>query len=270
MQTVTAADGTRTAYETHGDGPPLILLYGGGGRRFWDPIVPAFSDDYTVVVPDRREHDADASTEGYIEREVSDVEAVIDAVDGSPVLFGHSFGGLKAIETARVADVRATIAYEPAYLVGEYRQQADLAARMQEHLDAGEPREAMKLHLKEVIHGGDIADFDSWLEAWDGWPEAARNAEHAVRMDRALEQHELAASLEIDVPALLLAGSDGPSHLRDSIRSVHERLEHSRFVEFSGLGHLGPVTGPNRVVSAVESFLGTHPGLRQTEQTLTR
>ena len=261
MQTVTAADGTRTEFEAHGAGPPLILLYGGGGREFWDPIVPAFSDDYTVVIPDRREHDGDAPTEGYIEREVSDVEAVIEAVDGDPILFGHSFGGLKAIETARVADVAAMIAYEPAYLVGEYREQADLAARMQEHLDAGEPREAMKLHLKEVIHGGDIEDFDSWLAAWEGWPEAAEQAEHAVRMDRALEDHELADPLEVDAPALLLAGSAGPSHLRDSIRTVHDRLDRSRFVEFDGLGHLGPVTGPEQVTASVRSFLRTHPGV---------
>jgi len=261
MQTVTAPDGTRTEYETHGNGPPLVLLYGGGGRRFWDPIVPSFSEDYTVVVPDRRVHDADASTDRYIQREVSDVEALIDAIDGDPILFGHSFGGLKAIETARAADVRAAIAYEPAYLVGEYREQADLAAQMQDRLDAGQPREAMKLHLKEVIHGGDIEDFDAWLGAWDGWPEAAHQAEHAVRMDRALEGRELADPLDVGAPTLLLAGSDGPSHLRDSIRTVHDRLDRSRFVEFDGLGHLGPVTGAERVTATVQSFLRTHPDL---------
>lgn len=261
MQTVTSADGTRIEYERHGDGPPLVLLYGGGGRRFWDPVVPAFEDDYTVVVPDRRDHHEDADTEGYIQREVADVEAVIEAVDGDPILFGHSFGGLKAVETARVADVRATIAYEPAYLVGAYRQQADLAARMQEKLDAGQPREAMKLHLEESIHGGDIEDFEAWLDAWEGWPEAAANAEHAVRMDRALEQHELADPLGVDAPGLLLAGSEGPTHLRDSVRSVHGALPSSRFVEFDGLGHLGPVTDPRRVTAAVKSFLRTHPRL---------
>lgn len=263
MQTVHADDGTRIEYETHGEGPPLVLLYGGGGRRFWDPILPAFTDDYTVVVPDRRVHDADASTEGYIQREVSDVEAVIEAVDGEPILFGHSFGGLKAIEAARVAAVRAAIAYEPAYLVGEYREQADLAARMQERLDAGEPREAAKRHLKEVIHGGDVEDFDAWLDAWEGWPEAAATVEQDVLMDRALERHELADPLDTDAPALLLAGSDGPSHLRDSVRTVHDRLGHSRFVEFDGLGHLGPVEGPERVIAAVQSFLRTHPGLER-------
>ncbi|MUV90397.1 alpha/beta fold hydrolase [Halapricum sp. CBA1109] len=262
MESVTSADGTRIAYERHGEGPPLILLYGGGGRRFWDPIVPAFTDDYTVVVPDRRVHDADASVEGYIQREVSDAEAVADAVDGDPILFGHSFGGRKAIETAAEVDVAAAVAYEPAYLVGEYREQADLAARMQERLDAGDPRGAMKLHLKEVIHGGDVEHFEAWLDAWEGWPEAAEEAEHAVRMDRALEQHPLADGLAIDAPALLLAGSEGPSHLRDSIRAVHERLDGSRFVEFDGLGHLGPVEDPDRVIEAVRSFLETHPDLK--------
>jgi pimeloyl-ACP methyl ester carboxylesterase len=263
MQSVTSADGTRIEYERHGEGPPLILLYGGGGRRFWDPVAPAFTDDYTVVVPDRRVHGEGADTEGYVEREVADVAAVAEAIEGTPILFGHSFGGRKAIEAARKIDVRAAIAYEPAYIVGEYREQADLAARMRSHLDAGEPREAMKLHLKEVIHGGDIADFEAWLDAWEGWPEAAGEAEQAVQMDRAIERIPLAEDLDIDAPALLLAGTEGPSHLRDSVRAVHDRLERSRFVEFDGLGHLGPVEGPERVIGAVQSFLGTHPAVEQ-------
>jgi len=263
MKTVTAADGTRIEYERKGDGPPMVLLYGGGGRRFWDPIVPAFTDDYTVVVSDRRVHDEDADIEGYVRREVADVEAVIELFDRDPILFGHSFGGRKAIETARVAEVAAVIAFEPAYIVGKYRDQADLAARMQERLDAGQPREAMKLHLKEVIHGGESDDFGAWLNDWDGWPESAENAEHAVRMDRAIEQHPLADDLTVDAPALLLSGTEGPSHLRESVRAVHDRLSNSRLVEFDGVNHLGPVTAPERVTAEVQSFLRTHPGIEQ-------
>jgi len=61
---------------------------------------------------------------------------------GEPALFGHSFGGLLAIEAARTAPVRALVAYEPAVLVGEYREQADLAAQMQALIDDGNRREA--------------------------------------------------------------------------------------------------------------------------------
>ncbi|WP_340681255.1 alpha/beta fold hydrolase [Natrinema gelatinilyticum] len=131
MQTVVSPDGTRIAYETHGDGLPLILLHGGGTRRYWDPVAPYFDDDYTVVVPDRRGRGESGDRDEYsLDREVEDVCAVVDAVAGEPVLFGHSFGGLRALEAARRESVSAVIAYEPAVLVGDYREQADLTARM--------------------------------------------------------------------------------------------------------------------------------------------
>lgn len=257
MQTVTAPDGTRTEYETHGNGPPLVLLYGGGGRRFWDPIVPSFSEDYTVVVPDRRVHDADASTDRYIQREVSDVEALIDAIDGDPILFGHSFGGLRAIETARTTPVEAVVAYEPAVLVGEYRERADLTERMQARLDEGDRRGAMRCHLRTVLHGDEIGDdrFEQWLDAWPAWPEYARFAENALRMDRAIEAYELPETLDVGAPALLLTGSEGPQHLRDSVRAVNDAIPNSRLVEFEGLGHNGPASEPAQVVETVRSFI---------------
>lgn len=55
MQTVTSADGTRIAYEQHGDGQPLVLLHGSSGtRRSWDAVVPRLADEFALVVPDRR------------------------------------------------------------------------------------------------------------------------------------------------------------------------------------------------------------------------
>ena len=257
MPTVTSADGTRIAYERHGEGPPLVLLHGDStGGQYWARIAPRFADDHTVLVPDRRGRGDSGDREAYgLEREIADARAVIDAVEGEPVLFGHSFGGLQAIEVAREVPVRAVVAYEPAVLVGEYREGADLAARMQERLDAGERREAMKLHVEEVIHGGDADDLDAWLEEWPVWPEYVRFVENAVRMNRALEAYELPGSLDLGAPALLLTESDGPPHLRESVRAVHESLAASRLVEFDGLGHTGPSEDPGRVVAEIRAFL---------------
>jgi len=257
MQTVVSPDGTRIAYETHGDGPPLILLHGGGTRRYWDPVVPYFDDDYTVVVPDRRGRGESGDRGEYsLDREVEDVCAVVDAVAGEPVLFGHSFGGLRALEAARRESVRAVIAYEPAVLVGDYREQADLAARMQERLNAGDRRGAMRLHLREVLHG-DVSDdaFEQWLAEWPAWPDYTRFVESALRMNRVIEAYELPETLDIDASVLLLTGRDGPSHLRDSIRAVDTAVPGSQLVEFEGLGHNGPVSDPERVSTSVQEFL---------------
>lgn len=274
MQTVTSADGTSIAYEQHGEGQPLILLHGGSTRQYWKPIVPRFTDDYTVVVPDRRGHgesgdatgqdsastrsDAHEDGGGYsLEREVEDTRAIIDAVDGDPILFGHSFGGLQAIEAARVAPVEQVVAYEPAVLVGEYREQANLVDQMQAQLDQGEHREAMKLHVREVIHGGEIGEdaLDRWLAEWPPWPEYARLAEQTLRMNREIEQYRLPDTLDIDVPALMLTGTEGPSHLQDSVRAVHEALPDSRLVEFEGVSHAGPQEEPDRITAEIREFL---------------
>lgn len=256
MQTVTAADGTSIAYERHGAGPPVILLHGGSTRDYWQPVVPRFSGEYTVVVPDRRGRGDSGDNDEYsIGREIADVRAVIDAVDRSPVLFGHSFGGLQAIETARTEAVEAVIAYEPSYLVGEYRNQADLAATMAAKLDEGKRREAMKLHFREVIHGGEITNYEEWLEGWPPWPACVEHVENTLRMDRAIEQHTFPDTLDVDAPALLLTGTDGPSHLRDSVRAVHDALPDSWLTEFESLSHIGPAEAPDRVTTEVKEFL---------------
>ncbi|MDJ1431656.1 alpha/beta hydrolase [Halostagnicola sp. A-GB9-2] len=256
MQTTTSADGTSIAYETDGDGPPLVLLHGGGTRHYWKPLVPRLADDFTVVRPDRRGRGDSGDAKEYgIERELEDARAVIDSITGDPILFGHSFGGLQAIEAARERSVEAVVAYEPAYLVGEYRERADLASRMQAKLEDGNRREAMKLHLEEVIHGGEIDDLDRWLEEWPAWPDCVEHVENTLRMDRALEKHPTPDALDVDAPTLLLSGSEGPSHLRDSVRAVHDALPNSRFVEFEGVSHLGPVEAPERIESEVRRFL---------------
>jgi len=256
MQTTTSADGTRIAYERTGTGSPLVLLHGGGGHEFWAPLVPAFAESHAVYAPDRRGVGRSGDAQQYaIEREVADARAVVAETDADPVLFGHSFGGLQALEAAREADVAGVVAYEPPYLVGAYREEADLAARMQARLDDGDRRGAMKLHLREVLHGDAFEDFDAWLEEWPAWPEAAENVEGALRMDRALEDHHPPDALDLDVPVLLLTGTRGPPHLRDSVRAVRDALADARLVEFDGLGHLGPVEDPERVVDAVERFV---------------
>ncbi|WP_311174115.1 alpha/beta fold hydrolase [Halobellus ordinarius] len=257
MQTVISADGTSIAYEQHGEGPPLVLLHGGSSPEYWKPIVPHFVEDYTVVVPHRRGVGESGDSDEYrLERGVEDVRAVIDAVNGAPVVFGHSFGGLLALEAARHASVKKLIAYEPAVLVDDYREQAALAAQMQKRIDDGDRREAMKFYIREVMHGGEIDDLDGWLAEWPPWPDIVALTENIARINRTIEQYQLPDALEIDAPVLLLTGTEGPPHLRDGIRAVDAALSNSQFVEFDDVGHGGPTEAPDRVIAKVRNFIG--------------
>ena len=134
---------------------------------------------------------------------------------------------------------------------------------MRELLDGGERREAMKLHVDEVIHGGEIDDLDRWLDEWPAWPACVERVEKTYRMNRAVETYGLPDRLDIDAPALLLTGTEGPPHLRDGVRAVHEALPDSRLVEFDGVSHLGPVEAPERVTAEVREFLGERAPVRE-------
>jgi pimeloyl-ACP methyl ester carboxylesterase len=262
MLTTQSPDGTEIAYERRGDGQPLVLLHGGmAPRQYWEPVLPQF-ESYAAVVPQRPgfgtclDDATETTADGILAREADYVRALADAVDGDPILFGHSFGALTATEAATDADVDAVVAYEPAVLPEEYRKTADLADRMDALLDAGERREAVKRYVERVLHPDGVDDLDAWLDAWPVWPDCVALAEEVVRMNRAVERYRLPDRLDVDAPVLVLTGTDGPAFLRESARAVHGALPHSRLVEFDGVGHSGPAEAPERVAAAVASFLG--------------
>jgi pimeloyl-ACP methyl ester carboxylesterase len=250
MQTITSADGTSIAYEQHGEGPPLVLLHGSSGTRHsWEAVVPHLAESFQVIVPDRRGRGASGDTDEYeLGREVTDLRALLGAVDGEATVFGHSFGGLVTLAATEEIDIERLVLYEPAVLVGEYRDD-DLAARMQDHLDAGEREAAMKLFYKE---GGGVPA----PEQLPFWPEEVPFdiADTVVRENEAVESYELPTAPDIDCPTLLLTGERGPEHLRAAVQTLDDRIPQSTLVEFEDVGHMAIESAPEALAEAVRSF----------------
>ncbi|MFP8951958.1 alpha/beta fold hydrolase [Natrialbaceae archaeon A-arb3/5] len=263
MQTTQSTEGTDRVYEQRGDGQPLILLHGGmAPQEYWNPVRPHL-EEYTTIVPQRPgfgtclDNPSKTSADEVLEREVEYVRTLVDDVAREPILVGHSYGALTAIEAATETTVDAVVAYEPAVLPDEFRTQADLADRMTALLEEGEHEEAVKRYVEQVLHPDGIDDLDAWLATWPVWPDCVELVEEVVRMNRAVEQYHLPQRLEVDAPVLVLTGTDGPDFLRNSAREVHDALPHSRIVEFDAVGHSGPAEAPKRVTAAIESFLNT-------------
>ncbi|RRJ28912.1 alpha/beta fold hydrolase [Halocatena pleomorpha] len=250
MQTVTSTDGAEIAYREVGDGPPLVLVHGGGlGESLWTHLRPQLVTDTTVVAPYRRGHGQSGDAAAYsLDRESDDISAVVEKIDGPPTVFGHSFGGLCALEAARTTPVERLILYEPALLVGNHRNDATLAAEMESLIETGERRQAMALYLRKATG---LEHIDHLLT-----PEMLDHAEIAVRQNRAIERYRLDETLDLSVPTLLLVSEDGPEHLRDGVRTLHERLPNSQLVELEGMGHQGIVSEPERVAATITAFVG--------------
>jgi pimeloyl-ACP methyl ester carboxylesterase len=113
---LTTDDGTVIGYRTIGSGEGLILVGGAAlTARDYLPLAQILALSYTVHVLDRRGRGASGPQgPGYsIETECRDLLA-LQRHTGATLVFGHGYGGLIALETARRWNVfRKITVYEP-------------------------------------------------------------------------------------------------------------------------------------------------------------
>jgi pimeloyl-ACP methyl ester carboxylesterase len=106
------------AFDSHGSGPPLVLLHGIGSRRgVWDPVVGALARERRVIAVDlpgfgsSPQEDFEPTPAGfttYLERWFA--EQGLDR----PHVAGNSMGGAIALELARRGAVASATGVSPA------------------------------------------------------------------------------------------------------------------------------------------------------------
>lgn len=98
-------NGVETYYEHRGRGPPIVFVHGASNDcRWWEPQMAAFSDDFEVVAYDVRGHGRTGGSDRSrysMELFAADLRALVAELDlDSPVVVGHSLGGMFALEYA--------------------------------------------------------------------------------------------------------------------------------------------------------------------------
>ena len=106
LEHVVSTDGTPIAVWRSGDGPPLVLVHGAtADHSRWAPVLPALQERFTVLAIDRRGRGRSGDAATYaIEREYEDVAAVVEWAGEHVSVLGHSYGGVCALEAARLTD----------------------------------------------------------------------------------------------------------------------------------------------------------------------
>jgi pimeloyl-ACP methyl ester carboxylesterase len=102
---VKSKDGTKIDYDQSGKGwPALILVSGATGYRemgYGSEMVKLLEPHFTVIDYDRRGRGESGDTQPFaLEREIEDIEALIEAVGGKAYLYGISSGGALVLEAA--------------------------------------------------------------------------------------------------------------------------------------------------------------------------
>jgi pimeloyl-ACP methyl ester carboxylesterase len=74
-----------------------------------------------------------------------------------------------------------------------------------------------------------------------------------------LEPTPLATFADLDVPVLYLTGSASPASVRGVARLLTKVLPRVTTVEVAGVGHMAPVTHPDRINALIERHLDGAP-----------
>ena len=196
--------------------------------------------DFSVVVYDRRGRGESGDTAPYaVEREVEDIEALIDAVGGAASLYGISSGAALALEAAvGLGDkVRALALYEPPYNDEDADLWRDYERQLRELLAADRRGAAVALFMTFVGAPPEqiapMRETPLWPVFEASAPTLAYDAA-VLGVDRAVPT-ALAARLRS--PALVMNGSASYPFMRTTARALAEAMPTGRYRELPGQRH---------------------------------
>lgn len=153
MEHVTSADGTPIAFDTVGEGAPVVIVGGAmSTSAAARPLALALADvGLRGVVMDRRARGESGDSAAYApEREAEDVEAVARAV-GAAALLCHSSGAVLALFAAARGVAAQLFLSEPPFLFGEGLPDPRLPERLQNLVDEGRGDEAIVTFQREAV-----------------------------------------------------------------------------------------------------------------------
>ncbi|TMQ67968.1 MAG: alpha/beta hydrolase, partial [Candidatus Eisenbacteria bacterium] len=162
--TVTSKDGTKLAVDIAGSGPPIILVSGGSVDRGSNAgLADVLESDFTTYNYDRRGRGDSGDTKPYaVEREIEDIEAVIELAGGTAHLYGSSSGAALALEAAAAgAPVDKLVLWEPPYnLDPAGRPPADSVEQLDRMIADGRRGDAATFFMVEMVRmPADFATF---------------------------------------------------------------------------------------------------------------
>jgi pimeloyl-ACP methyl ester carboxylesterase len=264
--TVCSKDGTVIAYHSLGHGPGLVVVGGAlSAGSDYMALAAALAGEFEVHVMERRGRPGSGPQRQThnLDDECTDLAAVA-AATGSTAVFGHSFGGLVALETTRQQPIFDDLfVYEPGVPIrGQLR--TDWLDDYQRRLERGDRRGA----FASMAKGAGFAP--KAIEVMPVWfmrlgLRIALRGDKWATMDHLLEvnlvEHRLLAGLDAPGPerfsaitcrTVLIGGAKSPSSISGPLlQEIAAAIPSSEVAILPGLGHLAPQDHPDRIASVL-------------------
>ncbi|MFC4010864.1 alpha/beta fold hydrolase [Nonomuraea purpurea] len=246
MDTVFSADGTTIAYEQQGSGPAVVLV-GGAFMTRGDSAALAslLTERFTVITYDRRGRGDSGDNAVYdVQREVEDLNALIERAGGEAMVFGMSSGAVLALEaTARGSAVTRLALYEPPFVTDASRP--PLPADYVDHLEALVEQEAYGdavAYFMTAAVGMPAEAVEGMRQApfWTGMEAIARTLPYDGRvMGAGMSGRPLPADRwqSVKVPVLVGSGDAGAPHMLTGARELAALADNFALHIFPGQEH---------------------------------
>ncbi|MFG0211766.1 alpha/beta fold hydrolase [Brevibacillus porteri] len=248
MKTTQSKDGTTLAYDVYGSGPALLFITGATCFRSFEPVLHdahVFAEQFTVYNYDRRGRGDSGNTLPYAyEREIEDIEAMIDAAGGTAYLYGHSSGAILALEAAmKLGDkVSKLVLYDASYSSNEVDQKEfnELGQGVKKLLDTGSHSEAISLFLEGIGIPKEMILYMQQSPQWETIVALAPTLAYDISLASDLPPLESARQLR--VPTLIIVGEKSPASLHDVAIQLSQAISHAQCSQVAGQDHMADPT----------------------------
>jgi len=258
MNTIISKDGTKIAYNKNGTGPTVILVDGAFCSKDFGPtpkLVPVLANYFTVISYDRRARGDSGDTQPYsVQREIEDIEALINVAGGTAHLFGVSSGAVLALKVAAGGlPIGKLVVFEPPYNTDGRRRKPlpDAELQLKQMIAKGRKKDAVNFYLRKVIGLPSIVTFI--LRLTPNWSKMIGNANSlpydAAVMGNFILPNEMLASIKI--PAMVIASAKSPESLKNPAQLVAQTIPNSQQRILKGQVHNVP---PQHLVPVLVDF----------------
>jgi pimeloyl-ACP methyl ester carboxylesterase len=246
MNTVTSKDGTMIAFDPSGDGPPLLVVGGAlNDRHAAATLAGLLAPGFTVYAYDRRGRGDSGDTPSYaVEREVEDLQALVEDAGGTTFAFGHSSGAVLALETAvATPGITKLVLYEPPFIVDDSRPPlpGDFVEHLRELTATGRRGEAVEYFMTTGV-GAPAEAIPSMRES-QYWPSLEALA-HTLWYDGVIMGDNMVGKplsadrwSSVTIPTLVIDGGGSPPSLRNAAHQLADVLPNGRRLTMEGQTH---------------------------------
>lgn len=244
MKKVASKDGTTIAYDQSGSGFPVILVDGALCSRNFGPmpkLAKLLAESFTVIHYDRRGRNDSSDTQPYaVEREIEDIEALINAAGGSAFVVGFSSGaGLALAAAASGLPIPRLALYEPPFMVDDEGHQppADSLKQLKAMIAANQRADAVKFFMKDMIGLPGIAIFImKLLPIWSKLKGVAHTLPYDVEImgDYSLPEDKAAS---VKIPTLICGGDKSQITLQHAVKRLAEVMPDNQLKMLKGQTH---------------------------------